>query len=89
MSGKHNNLLEWLLGRVEANGANISPTTAGSDLYNGLPREGSYQVVKSVDELGGGGYLNIHPNSGDYFLAAHTSNNENDRVWYSTIKVVP
>jgi hypothetical protein len=77
------------LGRVEANGANISPTTAGSDLYNGLPREGSYQVVKSVDELGGGGYLNIHPNSGDYFLAAHTSNNENDRVWHSTIKVVP
>jgi len=75
-------------GSFEAGSNNFSSKT-GSDLYNGLPREGSYQVVKSVNDLGGGGYLDIHAHSGDYFLASHTSNDENDRVWYTKIKVTP
>jgi hypothetical protein len=61
----------------------------GSDLYNGLPRNGSYQVVQNVGELGGGGYLDIHPRNGSYFLASHTSNDEGDRIWYTKINVVP
>jgi hypothetical protein len=64
---------------------NFSATTAGSDLYNGLPRNGSYQVVKKVADLGGGGYLNITPHSGNWFLASHTSNNPSERVWYSNV----
>src|SRR5438105_3575273 len=76
-------------GGFEAGSGNISPTTGGSDLHYGLPRNGSYEIVKSVDELGGGGYLNIHPHSGNYFLASHTSNDENDRIWYTKINVVP
>ncbi|MCW3107978.1 MAG: conserved repeat domain protein [Segetibacter sp.] len=75
-------------GGFEAGSGNFG-SNAGSDLYNGLPRNGSYQVVKSVDELGGGGYLDIHPKSGSYFLAAHTSNDENDRIWYTKVSVIP
>ena len=76
-------------GGFEAGANNITPTTGGSDLYNGLPRNGSYQIVQNVGQLGGGGYLNITPRSGSFFLAAHTSNNENDRIWYTTKTVVP
>ncbi|GEO10026.1 hypothetical protein SAE01_25220 [Segetibacter aerophilus] len=76
-------------GGFESGGSSISSTTAASDLYNGLPRNGSYQVVKSVNDLSGGGYLDIHPRTGNYFLAAHTSNDETDRVWYTKISVVP
>ncbi len=76
-------------GGFEANSSNISFTTAGSDLYNGLPRNGSYQIVQNVSQLGGGGYLNIQPRSGNYFLASHTSNNLNERVWYANVNVIP
>ena len=76
-------------GGFEAGGSNLSSTTGGSDLYNGLPRNGSYQIVQSVDELGGGGYLDIHPRSGSYFLASHTSNDESDRIWYTKVAVTP
>lgn len=62
---------------------------SGSDLNKGLPANGSFQLVKSVSELGGGGYLNITSPSNHYFFAAHTSNNTNDRVWYKTINVIP
>jgi hypothetical protein len=65
---------------------NFSATTGGSDLYNGLPRNGSYQVVKSVSDLSGGGYLNITPHSGNWFLASHTSNDASERVWYSKVE---
>ncbi|MDQ6815263.1 MAG: SpaA isopeptide-forming pilin-related protein, partial [Bacteroidota bacterium] len=75
-------------GGFEAGAANFG-SNAGSDLYNRLPRDGSYEVVKSAGDLGGGGYLNIQPKSGSYFLAAHTSNNENDRVWYTKVNVIP
>ncbi|GEO08609.1 hypothetical protein SAE01_11050 [Segetibacter aerophilus] len=60
-----------------------------SDLYEGLPRNGSYQIVQNVGQLGGGGYLNIQPRSGNSFLAAHTSNTETDRVYFTTIDVKP
>ena len=76
-------------GGFEAGDSNIAVTTGHSDLYNGLPRNGSYQVVQNVSQLGGGGYLNIRPHSGNSFLAAHTSNNVSDRVWHSTIYVSP
>lgn len=66
-----------------------SSANAGSDLYNGLPRNGSYQIVQNVGQLGGGGYLNIQPHSGNYFFATHTSNTASDRVYYETVKVVP
>lgn len=91
-SGCQGNLLtnsSGYYGGFESGGNSISPTTAGSDLYPYLPRNGSYQIVQNVNQLGGGGYLNITPQSGNYFLAAHTSNDETDRVWYANIKVVP
>jgi hypothetical protein len=76
-------------GGFEAGSASISATTAGSDLYNWLPRNGSYQVVRNINELGGGGYLNIQPHNGNYFLATHTSNRESDRIWYAKVNVTP
>ncbi|MCY7422056.1 MAG: T9SS type A sorting domain-containing protein [Chitinophagaceae bacterium] len=76
-------------GGFEAGANNISSTTAGSDLYNRLPRNGSYQIVNNVSEPGGGGYLNIQPHSGNYFLATHTSNRVGDRIWYTTVSVTP
>jgi hypothetical protein len=76
-------------GGFESGGSSISTNAAGSDLYNGLPRNGSYQIVKSVDDLGGGGYLKIKPRTGNYFLGAHTSNDENDKVWYIKLNVTP
>jgi len=63
--------------------------SVGSTLSYGLPRNGSYEVVKSVNDLGGGGYLNIKPHSGSYFLASHTSNNVADKIWASTVPVTP
>jgi hypothetical protein len=69
-------------------GSCSSSCGGGSDLSYGLPRNGSYEIVKSVDELSGGGYLSIKPKSGSYFFAAHTSNDETDRVWYSTVNVI-
>jgi hypothetical protein len=71
-------------GGFEAGSGNFSANT-GSDLYYGLPRNGSYQIVKHVNDLGGGGYLNIKARSGDFFLAAHTSNNSSERVWYTKL----
>lgn len=64
-------------------------STGGSDLHHGLPRNGSYQIVNNVNQLGGGGYLNIQAHTGSYFLAAHTSNTVTDRVWYANIAVTP
>ena len=64
-------------------------STGGSDLHHGLPRNGSYQIVNNVNQLGGGGYLNIQAHTGNYFLAAHTSNTESDRIWYANIAVTP
>lgn len=75
-------------GGFEAGSNNFSSTT-GSDLYEGLPRNGSYQVVQNISQLGGGGYLNIQPRNGDFFLASHTSNNSSDRIWYTTLTVTP
>lgn len=74
-------------GGFESGRTSISATTAGSDLYNGLPRNGSYQVVQNISQLGGGGYLAIRPRTGKFFLAAHTSNTETDRVWYANVNV--
>lgn len=80
-------------GGFEGGTASISNTgatgTASSDLSYGLPRNGSYEIVHSVNELGGGGYLNVQPHSGNYFLAAHTSNDVNDKIWSSKMTVVP
>ena len=76
-------------GGFESGGSSISATSAGSDLYNGLPRNGSYQIVQNISQLGGGGYLPIKPRTGSYFLAAHTSNTESDRIWYANVKVQP
>jgi hypothetical protein len=78
-------------GNVYYQGFELGPNTTngGSDLYNGLPRNGSYQIVQNVGQLGGGGYLNITPKTGSWFLASHTSNSESDRVWYSTVNVTP
>ena len=64
-------------------------STGGSDLHHGLPRNGSYQIVNNVNQLGGGGYLNIQARTGSYFLASHTSNNPSERVWYANIAVTP
>ena len=75
-------------GGFEAGSGNF-PAGTGSDLYNGLPRNGSYQVVQNVNQLGGGGYLNIQPRSGSWFLASHTSNNSTERIWYSKFAVTP
>ncbi|WP_207492535.1 SdrD B-like domain-containing protein [Aridibaculum aurantiacum] len=68
---------------------NGSFSGGASDLHHGLPRNGSYQVVQNVNQLGGGGYLNITPRNGNFFLAAHTSNDVNDKVWYQTVNVAP
>ena len=76
-------------GGFEAGINNFDTAYGRSDLYNGLPRNGSYQVVQNVGQLGGGGYLNIQPRSGNSFLASHTSNKVTDRVWYANVKVVP
>lgn len=80
-------------GGFEEGAASISNTgvtgTASSTLSYGLPRNGSYEIVHSVNELGGGGYLNVQPHSGNYFLAAYTSNDVNDKIWASKITVVP
>ncbi|MDB5191690.1 MAG: hypothetical protein JWQ96_1253, partial [Segetibacter sp.] len=67
----------------------ISPTGAGSDLKKGLPANGTYQVVQNVGQLGGGGYLNITAKTGGWFMAAHTSNDASDRVWYKKVSVTP
>src|SRR5205814_926355 len=53
-------------GGFEAGTGNIISDTIGSDLSYGLPRNGSYEIVHSVNELGGGGYLNITSHSGSY-----------------------
>lgn len=74
-------------GGFESGGNSISATSAGSDLYKGLPRNGSYQVVQNISQLGGGGYLPIRPRTGNSFLASHTSNTETDRVWYANVNV--
>ena len=75
-------------GGFEAGGSNFS-TTTGSDLSYGLPKNGSYDVVHSVSELGGGGYLDIEPHSGNYFLAVHSSNRVTDRIWFTKVGVTP
>ncbi len=62
---------------------------SGSDLYNGLPRNGSWQIVSSVNQLGGGGYLPVKAPGGGNFLAAHTSNTITDRVWFAQVPVQP
>ena len=45
--------------------------------------------MQNVNQLGGGGYLNIQPRSGSWFLASHTSNNSTERIWYSKFAVTP
>ncbi len=76
-------------GGFEAGGDNISSESAGSDLHPRLPRNGSYQIVNNVKQLGGGGYLNIQPQTGNSFFAAHTSTTTTDRIWYSNMAVIP
>ena len=76
-------------GGFEADVDNISSETAGSDLHPRLPRNGSYQVVDNVKQLGGGGYLNIQPQTGNSFFAAHTSTTTTDRIWYTNMAVTP
>jgi hypothetical protein len=62
-----------------------SATSAGTDLKLGLPPIGTYQVVKKVGDLGGGGYLNVTPRTGQWFMGVHTSNNASDRIWYKSM----
>ncbi len=76
-------------GGFEADVDNISSETAGSDLFPKLPRNGSYQVVSNVKQLGGGGYLNIQPQTGNSFFAAHTSTTTTERIWYTNMAVTP
>jgi serine-aspartate repeat-containing protein C/D/E len=65
------------------------PQNTGSDLDYGLPKNGSYQIVKSVNDLSGGGYLKVQSPSGGAFLAVHTGNTINEKVWYTKVKVIP
>ena len=85
--GSENSNGYW--GGFEAGSNNFTTSTGRSDLYHGLPRNGSYQVVSNVNQLGGGGYLNITPRTGSNFLAAHTSNSYTDRVWYTNVAATP
>jgi hypothetical protein len=68
---------------------NFSATTAGNDLFLGLPRNGSYQVVSNISQAGGGGYLSTGPHSGTKFMLIHTSSKPTDRLWYSKVAVTP
>ncbi len=68
---------------------NITGTNQFSDLSNGLNLAGSYQVIQSTSQLSNSGFLNVHPQTGDYFLAAYTSKKNTDRVWYATLMVKP
>ena len=76
-------------GGFEAEGDNISNSTAGSDLYSRLPSNGFSQVIKSVKDLVGSGYLNIQPQTGNSFFAVHTSTSITERIWYSSMAVKP
>ena len=63
-------------------------TSSGTDLKNGLPRNGSYEIVQNITQAGGGGYLNITPKAGNYFMLIHTSSTATDRLYYTNVNVV-
>ncbi len=69
---------------------NNFPTGSGNDLFLGLPRNGSYQVVQNISQAGGGGYLNLGPRNGSgKFMLVHTSSNPQHRLWFARVTVVP
>jgi hypothetical protein len=45
--------------------------------------------VSDVNAAGGGGYLNVAPHSGTNMMLIHTSSNNSDRLWSTTIQVTP
>src|SRR4051812_12331129 len=76
-------------GGFEAGSSNISATGGGTDLSYGLPRNGSYEIVSSPSQAGGGGYLSLAPHSGSWFMLIHTSSKATDRLWYKKVSVTP
>ena len=72
-------------GGFEAGSNNFSSTTGHTDLTYGS-NHGAYQIVDDVNNAGGGGYLNIQPHSGNYFMLIHT---DDSRLWYTTVSVTP
>ena len=76
-------------GGFEAGANNFTTTTGRTDYSLGLPGGGKYQVVSNVGQLGGTGYYNVSPLSGNYFFAAQTNTDVYDRIWYTKATVTP
>ena len=72
-------------GGFESGNYNFTSTTGHTDLSYGS-NHGAYQIVDDVNNAGGGGYLDIKPHSGNYFMLIHT---DDSRLWYTAVSVTP